>query len=55
MSYKNLRCKEEGFFNLMQQPNQNDNSHTMKEQIATENNVKYSYKEFLKKQINDPE
>jgi hypothetical protein len=43
------------FFKLMTREKPDDNSHTIKEQIATEEQVKLAYEEFLSDYLNDPE
>jgi hypothetical protein len=43
------------FFKLMTKEKPNDDSHTIKEQIATEEQVKLAYEEFLSDYLNDPE
>jgi hypothetical protein len=43
------------FFKLMKKEKPNDDSHTIKEQIATEEQVKLAYEEFLSDYLNDPE
>jgi hypothetical protein len=58
--YKSIQNKtriidSKSFFSLMKKERSNDSAHTIKEQIATEEQVKIAYEEFLKNYLNDPE
>ena len=46
---------KKSFFELMRKEKPNDSAHTIKEQIATEEQVKLAYEDFLNDYINDPE
>ena len=52
---RSLRCLNDDFFNLMSKLKVNDNSSSIKEQIATEDLVRASYENFLDRYLNDSE
>ena len=50
-----LTCLRKDFFSLMTKESDTDCSHTIKEQISTENLVRSAYEEFLDSYMTDPE
>lgn len=50
-----LTCLRKDFFSLMTKESDADCSHTIKEQISTENLVRSAYEEFLDSYMTDPE
>ncbi|CAF0703556.1 unnamed protein product [Brachionus calyciflorus] len=55
-SHESIRClKDPNFFNLMTKKRVNDNTHTINEQIATEDLVKHFYEKFIREHQLDPD
>ena len=50
-----LKCLRKDFFSLMTKESDIDCSHTIKEQISTENLVRSAYEDFLDNYMSDPE